>query len=632
MSFAEIVHPVLETDSRLTSTPTFLAQVKSTPQSIAQNVYPSNSQSNSNSHLWNIQTPSTDVMINRNFIVEADLKLRLNFPQGAGVPNDAQALFSRYHGRSNGLCSFPLNRLCQTMTLTMNNLNTTINSSEVLNELVHMFDEDDLVAMSGTAYCPDYLAVYAGIQRIESEPIANPPVFYEFTRAGLDSGIPNILGNYFNSSIKGKLKGNSTSVQVVSVTPVAGSDLLVDVVFRVREPLIGLSPLTAGADAYSHTRGMMGITNLQLQMVFGNASRLYRSGKKDLADTPPGEVNQCTLLAVENARLFITYYSLKPSQLPNPRNVIPYYQVTRFYSNDTGLLAFNASSTLQSPNLQLNVIPDVVILSVEPINYAGTLPATAQQNAFFAGDWSASIENVSIQFNNQNGILSNASKYDLWNMSKCSFPLQEWQDYNGELGYTDVSPVLVNTRVANFGQFNYVRSVWPSAHCALALRFGNDIPIPQEFLSVGSLGSFNFSAQVKFRNQIGLIDEITTNFRLKLTIITRGCISNELGSSGLNTGFFNKEQIMSVIGSEHHGVSSKHLAKFIGRGKMDLEGSGVWDFLVDNTVGRIPVVGGIGSSILKGLGVSGGGISGGGISGGGISGGAAQNILDRYKL
>jgi hypothetical protein len=639
MSFTEIVHPVLETDSRLTSTPSYFASVKSTPQSIAQNVYPSNSQSNSNSHLWNLQTPSVDVVINRNFIVEADIKLRLNFPGATAGPfNDASARFIQFHGRNNGLCSFPLNRLCNTMTLTMNNLSTTVNSNEVLTELSHMYSEEDLLAMSGTANCPDYLALYNGIRLIESVTQGPPQPEYQFTHTGFldNSNVPNILGNYFNSSIKGKLKGNSTNVQIVSITPVDNSNTLVDVVFRVRENLIGLSPLTSGADAYNHTRGMMGVTNIQLQMVFGDANRLYRSARHQEGTTFVGECSNSTLLSVENARLFITYYSLKPSQLPNPRNAIPYYQINRYYSNETEDIAGASQSTIQSPNIQLSVIPDVVLLTVEPLQYSGQETSTQQQSKW-AGDWAATIENVALQFNNQNGILSNASKYDLWNMSKCSFPLQEWHDFNGSVPYVEyLQNVDGNGEVRDngLGDFTFVRGLYPMAHCHLALRFGTDIPIPQEFLSVGSLGAFNFSAQVKFKNQITNPNatteypwkEVGAKFRLKLTFITKGAIVNELGSSSLLTGFFSKEMVMSVIGSEHHGVSSKQLQSFIGRGKMDMEGAGIFDWIVDNTVGRIPVVGGIGSKIAKSLNPFGGGISGGGISGG------AQHMLDKYKL
>lgn len=634
MSFTDIIRPVLETDSRLVSSPEYFASVKSTPQSIAQNVYPSNSQSNANSHLWNIQTPSTDVMINRNFIVEADISLRLTFPNATiGATTNALARFNQFHGRNNGLCAFPFNRLCNTQTLTMNSFNTTVNSNDCLSELIHMYDEDDLIAMSGTANCPDYLALYNGIRTLLSD--SNPALPLQYTHTGpLDNGnIPNILGNYFNSSIKSKLKGNSTNVEVVSATLV--NDTNVDVVFRVRENFIGLSPLTSGAEASSHLRGMMGITNLQLTVVFnGNANRLYRSARyQQNALGSVGECSSSTLNSVSNAKLLITYYSLKPSQLPNPRNVIPYYQVNTFYSNETGAVAGGADRTLQAPNLQLSVIPDLVVFSVEPLNYTQT-ETTTQQNSKWAGDWVATINNVSIQFNNQNGILSNAQKIDLWNMSRCSFPNQEWHDFNGKMPYVDYDQILNAGVVQSYGAMTFRRGEWPSAHCHLALRFGEDIPIPQEYLSVGSLGSFNFSAQVNFTNQITNGNDpnlrpwydVGANFRLKVMIISLGAISNELGTTGVTTGFFTKQMVMSVIGSETHGVSSRQLKSFIGKGKMDMEGEGIFDWVIDNTISRVPVVGGLVGSVAKKLNPFGAGTSGGGISGG------AQHVLDKYRL
>jgi hypothetical protein len=632
MSIQEVIHPVLKTDSRIVSTPTYFADVYSTPQSIAQNIYPSNSNNNANSHLFNIQTPSTDVMINRNFIIEAEIKLRLQ----TGAGSTATDIFNTFYGQSLALSSFPLNRLCNTQTLTMNNLNTTVNSVEILNELVHLFDEDDLVAMSGTSNCPDYMAIYDG-PKIVKDNSAQENI-YALYHNNLPNGLPNSLGNYFNSKVKSKLQGNATNVEVVSVTAVQGVATQCDVVFRVREPLLGLSPLTAGEDAYSKTRGMMGITNLQLTMNFNNGSRVMRSARYSPDAAEDNYVVSCVLQDISNARLFITYYSLKPSQLPNPRNCLPYYSFNQIYSTETGLKAEGSVSSVQSPNIQLSVIPDLILLSVEPLNYTGIITAN-QNEARWAGDWAASINSVSIQFNNQNGILSNASKFDLWNMSRCTYPLQEWSDYNGSFEYLDSTLVLnANPAQTPYGNFTYERRRWPSAHCHLALKFGEHISIPQEFLAPGSLGSFNFSVNVNFTNQasnggnnVGGAPKtwhgLNTNFRLKMIFITKGSIINELGSSTQLIGFFNSQMVLSAVSDNNHGVSSRTLSKYIGKGKMDMEGEGLFDWVIDNTVGRIPVIGGVASSVAKKIVPFGSGTSGGGLSGGG-----ASNILDKYKL
>ena len=89
------------------------------------------------------------------------------------------------------------------------------------------------------------------------------------------------------------------------------------------------------------------------------------------------------------------------------KNVVPYMDYPRFLtgSANTGTIASKATASLTASNVQLNQIPDLIIINVrKPMS---SLTAT-DSNSFFK------INSISLNLNNQSGLLSSATSYDLW--------------------------------------------------------------------------------------------------------------------------------------------------------------------------------------------------------------------------
>lgn len=125
--------------------------------------------------------------------------------------------------------------------------------------------------------------------------------------------------------------------------------------------------------------------------------------------------------------------------------------------------------TVTTNSIQLNAIPDKLIIYVPYVPVA--------QKGMFDTDSYYVVDGVSIVFNNQVGILSQATQYQLWEMS-AKTTAQTWEQFSGRAmlaaNETDAIPRQAKT-----------------SGSILCFDFGTDIPIAESYLAPGSLGAFN---------------------------------------------------------------------------------------------------------------------------------------------
>jgi hypothetical protein len=122
--------------------------------------------------------------------------------------------------------------------------------------------------------------------------------------------------------------------------------------------------------------------------------------------------------------MLLKFLSTQPSDLIETKNVVPYMDFPRYLtsSSNTTSVAPQASAALTSSNLQINQIPDLFVINVRKPMSSQTIQ---DASVFFA------INNVSINLNNQSGLLSSASAYDLWRMSVKNGSTQSWREFSG---------------------------------------------------------------------------------------------------------------------------------------------------------------------------------------------------------
>ena len=159
--------------------------------------------------------------------------------------------------------------------------------------------------------------------------------------------------------------------------------------------------------------------------------------------------------------------------------------------------------TLYSSNIQLSGIPDKLIVFVRQT----VAPLTCSQAESYA-----TITNISINFNNQAGLLSSMTPQQLYRSSvQSGLTNLSWDQFKGtamsvpgsflatgqpcgtRTGYSGVGANLAGG--ANPG-IQYI----PTTGTILVLSFAEVIQLTDEYYALGSLGSFNLSMSVSAVN------------------------------------------------------------------------------------------------------------------------------------
>jgi hypothetical protein len=218
------------------------------------------------------------------------------------------------------------------------------------------------------------------------------------------------------------------------------------------------------------------------------------------------------------------------------RNVVPYYELPRYISSNFTAIASGASSTLRTSTIQLNQIPDKLVMFVRPNAMTNATP-----------DYFLSIDSVSVNFNNQSGILASATKQDLYRYSVENGSNQNWFEFSGKAN-----------KFASGAS-----STIATAGSVLVLEFGKDIQITEDFYSAGSLGNFNLQVNVTATNQTG------ASVTPEVVIITMnsGVFVNERGTSSTYTGILTKQDVLDASAQEPYGRAE--VQRMVGGGFLD---------------------------------------------------------------
>jgi len=334
-----------------------------------------------------------------------------------------------------------------------------------------------------------------------------------------------------------------------------------------------------------------------------NANRAFRSANN---------FNQSAVLEeVASATLLLNFLTAHPQDLLPARNVVPYYELPRYISPGSQPLANNSTVTLVSPNFQLNQVPDKLIIFVRKTLAQQTI---RDADAFFP------IENISINWNNQSGLLSSASKEDLYRYSREAGSNQHYNEFVGKAQRAQPgggNPLTVATTGS-----------------MLMLNFGEHIQLSEAWYAPGSIGSFNLQFSIRVANYSG------TNFsaggyELVLVTMNSGVFVCERGSSSIFTALLYKEAVLNA--TEKEVYSKSDVQRMVGGGFFDMLKSvaskvaPIAKVLAPSILGEkgkivSDVIGALGYG-QSGAGMSAGGMSAGGRSGAGMSAGRLASRL-----
>ena len=526
--------------------------------------------------VWNVQIPSENIVIDRHLLMQSEVTLTLTLSSTslAGLDSTAataDALVFDY-GLSDSLQAFPLNSLCTTQQMSINNATVSQNTKDILPMLLRMYDRRKLNRFN--SMCPSlpdcFYAQYSnGIgclnnvlagynnQSLDEDfvprgafPVTVENVIHKFQYMAENADGVATTTTYYNDSLVMNAGTFNNSWQIV-------------LQFTTTEPFICLSPWTNTNS--NNQAGLVGINNLScnfnidatcsrvfstalpyisgIALAASSSSMAIPSGTQDYGSFN-GETGVfyytaatagSAVSAFQNSQLLFNFLSLQPEQYRkiSSKNCVPYLDYPRYLSSQqsTTSIASLGSSTLTSQSLQLNQVPDLILICVRK-------PMSTQT-------WTDSstflkINSISISFNNTSGILSTANQQQLYQLSYRNGSSQSYYEFCGQAFNNQTGTVNVYGDVEFSSSALGLGELVGTSGSLLVLNPVLDFNLPS-YLSASSLGQYNLYFNINVTNQY---TSTISNPEIVVVTINSGIFTTQLGTSIINTGILTKEDVL----------------------------------------------------------------------------------------
>jgi hypothetical protein len=481
------------------------------------------------------------------------------------------------YGRDVALAPYPLHQLCATMSATINDTTTVVNTNDVLTQLLRL---QDYKKHRKIKTCPNMLDKYLAY-----------PTDLGFTNSPLDGfehennvdEKPNgSWGQFQWTNHLGAVpdpsaaevtiaaeNGNPTAYKLRGGVPVAsatGAAATFRLWFRFRstERLL-ISPFIF-ADDHQISTGLFGVQNIQLLMNFQNPAaggRLLRTASitangntKTFSNVGFNTTYAGASAPFENAQVNIQY--LTPSlDVPLPaKSIVPYMDYPRYISQPAGTTIgitkasdVTTSTSIQSQTITLPAIPDLLIIYVRP----QAITSTA------VGDWLLPITNISVNFDNFAGLLSSHSQEQLYRMSVQNGLEMDWDQWRGYASYSTSTNALAPPATIASGLAGNSVALTGGP---LVLKPGRDIVL-QAGQAPSLVGNFTLQFNLQVQNFSGAA---VTNAQVFVIAVNSGYFETIKGSSRIIKGVLTEQDILSApLGP---GSSEAHMDRFVGAGML----------------------------------------------------------------
>jgi hypothetical protein len=554
----EDIQKISTFDDRVVQSPSQYAIVKGA-NSI--NSMPFSAQTeNGAQHQYNIQVPNQGVYMDRALLWTSTCYLQVTAYTQPGVNTTSIRL-----GRDVSLNSFPLHRLINVVNGTINNQNVSFNC-DVLNEVLALVDDDRnkivRTCPTSTEYFLDKadeavtgMSTIGGAELITNRADrtngAYPRVWFTLANGTIPTGVVPVQIGVTNVAV------NPVDGSLVPVAPAVfwapNTAITFYIKFTSTEKFL-LSPLIF-SEMCDRDTGIFGLNNVLLTLNMAQPSFNAQLGRtlalgSALLNTAPGSTNiiayNTTAPQVFQGSV-INVQFLDPNwEAPLPsRSMVPYMDYSRYLSRVTGttLPAYSAvdptaHTLIPTQTITLPFIPDILLLSVRPENYAdGT-----------QGSFTFPIDSISLQWANRSGLLSSHTPEQLYMMSQSNGLKQTYEEWIG---------LATSARYAsNYGKV-------PLTGGMLVLRPGIDFVL-EPGQAPGMVGNFVFQANIYVRNQ--LPTAWADPLRVCVLAVNSGFFATVYGSSTIMRGVLDPAD---VISKGAVSVTQSTLQRMIGGGWMD---------------------------------------------------------------
>jgi len=482
------------------------------------------------------------------------------------------------------LAAFPSHQCVAQMTATINDATVTVNTQDVLNQVLRL---QDLAAHRKQRTCPTMLDRYAleqGVGYGSSTGVFQNSPLGGYSYAFETDAVPNgAFGEWYFCNSDGSVSAG-TNVNAEGLPIAVGAGLSQDVFVRwhTNEKLL-LPPFIFG-DAFELSTGLFGVQNFQVQMnMTPTPSRAIRIAQQYI-----GRAVGTTTVASISAPQWATGlgafspYPIQPAlavqfltpaldvPLP-PKSVVPYMEFPRYIT--TGLAAIpstlgqppanargivSGATTIQSNTITLPNIPDLLMVYLKPaiadvalFSAAPYVAGPTTWNSTIA-DFTLPIQSISVNFDNFAGLLANHTQAQLYKMSVANGLDMDWSSWSGE-GRN--SPSASGTpRVSLVGG-------------PLILRPGRDFAL-QAGQAPGLVGNFTLQFSLTVGNQFA--SQIASGgVNMYVVPISSGFFETIKGSSRIIKGVLTEQDILGAPAQApvHDHPLSESVNRRVGAGK-----------------------------------------------------------------
>jgi hypothetical protein len=488
------------------------------------------------------QIPSENIVIDRRLLINSTVNFTITAGGAGRIPPIGQAVFA--YGYKDSLQQFPLNSLFTTCQTTINNVSTSSNLKDIMPMLMVMNDSRVMSRWNSTApalrdqaygFYPDALGA-----------TNNPLASYGVSSYDNDF-VPRGAYAFRIVSVIHTAGGGVNDGSLISTGNADAWSIVCS--YNTTEPFLALSPfINFGSD---NSAGLLGVNTMSFVLNIDNAcSRMFSSAGGSFtnggttAATWLPYISSIALGGVglnpfTDTRLLFNFLSLQPEQYAklSTKNVVSYHDYPRFLTIQNNQANINAAiyptpafaasgvvlagptiatSTLTSQAIQLNQIPDLILICAR-------IPMSSQ-------DWSdasafLTINNIRLNFNNSSGLLASATQQDLYEMSVRNGSAQSYYEFSGLSQNNDQTTGLVK----------YI----PTTGSVLVINPSLDLSLPS-YLTASSLGQFQLQFNLQVSNQFPFL----VNPEICVICVNSGIFVTTQGTSAIYTGILTKDETL----------------------------------------------------------------------------------------
>jgi len=484
---------------------------------------------------FSAQVPNSNVAIDRRMYVEMECVFVYtvgNKDRAGGDLINGKAVFE-YAG-TDAFQSFPLNRMINSAILRLDNATFSSNVSDNLPALLRMLTNEELSEyQNGT---PTYLDNYKDFFDASGDGGASNGPLQGYVRKGFAEFLYPRGCHPVSIDVVHAGGGNAGGT-VVSATANANELFTITMTATFREPLF-MSPCIWGNPDKGNNSALLGVRNIDLNLSLGTVERAFSSS----ANISTSDRYSFKLTQVKNATLYLTYMSIPSSLKLPPKFVLPYIQYTRYKTADQQIGDVNTSAIVTTNNIQLQSVPQLILVYARnPENNA----KVQQTDSFYP------IESVSVNFANKSGLLSSATKYQLYKLSKDNGVQLDWYSWSG----------LAKKYLAAADDITGGRGVdVKTVGSVLCINPAKDLSI-DEVLTGGSGGSFNLQLGVNILNNSAVNKPYVD---VCVLICENGYIKNVNGSTTSSIAVLSADEVVNALSgasmSDHNDLSRDMVA------------------------------------------------------------------------